>query len=62
VRAKDAASNQSEWTSGTRFTVGVGFSFPGWLLYTLIAIGVVGVFILGLWLGRRSTISEDYYY
>ncbi len=62
VRAKDAASNQSGWTSGTRFTVGVGFSFPGWLLYTLIAIGVVGVFILGLWLGRRSTISEDYYY
>ncbi|TES84290.1 MAG: hypothetical protein E3J92_01670 [Dehalococcoidia bacterium] len=62
VRAKDAASNQSEWTSGTRFTVGVGFSFPGWLLYTLISIGVIGVFVLGYWLGRRSTISEDYYY
>ena len=62
VRAKDAASNQSGWTSGTRFTVGVGFSFPGWLLYTLISIGVLGVFVLGYWLGRRSTISEDYYY
>jgi hypothetical protein len=61
VRAKDAASNQSPWTSGTRFTVGGGFSMPGWLMYTLIAIGVVLVFFLGLWLGRRATSSEDYW-
>jgi len=61
VRAKDAASNQSEWSSGTRFTVGVSFSMPGWLLYLLIAIGAIGVFILGYWLGRRSATSEDYW-
>lgn len=62
VRAKDAASNPSDWSSGTRFTVGGGFHMPGWLIYTLIAIGAIFIFFLGLWLGRRSTTSEDYYY
>jgi hypothetical protein len=62
VRAKDAASNASDWTSGSRFTVGSGFSMPGWLLYTLIAIGAILIFFLGLWVGRRSATSEDYYY
>lgn len=61
VRAKDAASNQSEWSSGTRFTVGVSFSMPGWLIYTLIGIGAIIIFFLGLWLGRRATASEDYW-
>jgi hypothetical protein len=61
VRAKDAASNQSVWSSGTRFTVGGGFSMPGWLTYTLIALGAIFIFFLGLWLGRRSATSEDYY-
>jgi len=62
VRAKDAASNPSEWTSGSRFIVGSGFSMPGWLLYTLIAIGAILIFFLGVWIGRRSATSEDYYY
>jgi hypothetical protein len=62
VRAVDAASNQSAWSSGTPFTVGGGFHMPGWLTYTLIALGAVFIFFLGLWLGRRSTTSEDYYY
>jgi hypothetical protein len=62
VRAKDAAFNQSAWSSGVRFTVGGGFHWPGWLTYTLIAIGAVFVFFVGLWLGRRFTGSEDYYY
>jgi hypothetical protein len=61
VRAKDAASNAGEWTSGTRFTVGTTFSMPGWLIYTLIAIGAIAIFFLGLWLGKRSTTSEDYW-
>jgi hypothetical protein len=62
VRSVDAASNQSAWSSGTSFTVGGGFHMPGWLTYTLIALGAVFIFFLGLWLGRRSTTSEDYYY
>ena len=61
VRAKDAASNFSDWSGGTRFTVGTTFSMPTWLLYTLIAIGAVLIFFLGLWLGRRSGSSEDYW-
>lgn len=61
VRAKDAASNQSGWSNSIRFTVGGGFSMPGWLIYTLIGIGVVIVFILGLWLGRRPSGEEDYW-
>jgi hypothetical protein len=62
VRAKDAANNPSSWTSGSAFTIGSSFHMPGWLIYTLIAIGVVGVFFLGIWIGRRSAGSEDYYY
>ena len=62
VRAKDAASNPSDWSSGSRFTVGLSFHMPGWLLYTLIAIGAILIFFLGLWVGRRSAASEDYYY
>lgn len=62
VRAKDGASNPSDWSSGSRFIVGSGFSMPGWLLYTLIAIGAVLIFFLGVWIGRRSATSEDYYY
>lgn len=61
VRAKDAASNASDWSSGSAFTVGLSFSMPGWLIYLLIAIGAIGVFILGYWLGRRSAVSEDYW-
>jgi len=62
VRAKDGASNPSDWSSGSRFIVGSGFSMPGWLLYTLIAIGAILIFFLGVWIGRRSATSEDYYY
>lgn len=61
VRAKDAASNQGNWSSGVRFTVGGGFSMPSWLIYTLIGIGVVLVFFLGIWFGRRPGGEEDYW-
>ena len=61
VRAKDAASNASEWTSGNSFTVGFSFSMPGWLLYILMAAGAVVIFFLGVWVGKRSVPSEDYW-
>ncbi|HEY54873.1 MAG TPA: hypothetical protein G4N91_01140 [Dehalococcoidia bacterium] len=62
VRAVDAASNASAWSPVGTFYVGFSFAITGWVLYLLIGIGVVLVFILGFWLGRRSTPGEDYYY
>lgn len=61
VRAIDAASNASGWTSAAAFHVGGFFLFQleGWVLYTLIGVGAVIIFILGFWLGRRSI--PEYY-
>lgn len=61
VRAVDAAFNVTAWTDATPFHVGFIFTgISGWLLYLLIAIGVIGAFVLGFWLGRRTP-SEEYY-
>ena len=60
VRAKDAASNTSNWSgAGTFYVSSSFFELKGWKLYTLIGIGVVVIFILGFWIGRR-TILEYY--
>jgi hypothetical protein len=61
VRAKDAASNPSPWTDSSTFTVGFSFSMPTWLMWVLVGVGAVGVFFLGVWVGRRSIPSEDYW-
>ena len=60
VRAVDAASNDSAWSNARTFLIG-GFSMPTWLIWTLVGIGVAGLFILGIWLGRRSSLDEYYY-
>jgi len=60
VRAIDAASNASPWTGAGTFYV--GFVFPeikGWILYTLMGVGGLLLFFLGLWIGRR-TVPEYY--
>jgi hypothetical protein len=54
IRAIDAASNASPWTGPGEFYVSGPFSFPGWALYTIIGVGAVLVFLLGLWVGRRT--------
>lgn len=59
VRAVDAASNVGDWASASAFYI--GSIFTGWLLYTLIGIGVLGVIILIIWVVRRLP-REDYYY
>jgi len=56
VQATDGASNQGEWSTPGSFYV--GFQWPelkGWLLYLLIAIGVIAVGFLGFWMGRRTS-------
>jgi hypothetical protein len=54
VRAVDAASNASAWSTPSTFTVGWSFEFTGWVVYVAIALAAVLFFFLGLWLGRRS--------
>lgn len=52
VKAIDLASNSSPWSTALTFTV--GFQFPSWLLYFLIAVGAVVVFAAGFLFGKRS--------
>jgi hypothetical protein len=56
VRAVDAASNASDWTSSRTFYV----SGSDWGLYCLIGVGVLLIFFLGFWAGRRSKRSGYY--
>ena len=61
LRAVDAASNASGWSSSRTFYV--GFIFPeikGWVLYGLIGAGTLLLFFLGFWAGRNGRRS-DYY-
>jgi hypothetical protein len=63
VRAVDAASNASEWTGAGTFYVGFIFGFPeltGWVLYGLIGAGVLLLFFLGFWAGRKSKGTSEY--
>jgi hypothetical protein len=63
LRAVDAASNASGWTTPGTFYVGFAFGFPelkGWVLYGLIGAGVLLVFFLGLWVGRRRGGGSEY--
>jgi hypothetical protein len=54
VRALDAASNASPWTGAGEFSLTGSSSFPGWALYTILAVAGVLLFLLGLWVGRRT--------
>jgi hypothetical protein len=54
IQAVDAASNESGWTDAMEVYISPPFSFPKWLLYTLLAIGAVVIFVVGYWLGRRT--------
>ena len=52
--ATDGAGNQSGWTQNGAFTITPPFKFTGWPMYATIAIGAIIVFLLGLWVGRRT--------
>ena len=55
VKAIDAASNETAWTVPGTFYTGFGWpEFQGWPLYTVMGVGGVLLFFLGLWIGRRT--------
>jgi hypothetical protein len=57
VKAVDAAGNESEWTGSGQFYVPLPFSFPPWTKYVIYAIVAIFIFLIGMWMGRRSAYS-----
>ena len=54
VRAIDAASNEGEWASASRFSIAPYFTMPSWAIYAIIVLGVVLIFGFGIgWFTRR---------
>ena len=54
VRAIDAASNEGEWASASRFSIAPSFTMPGWAIYAIIVLGVVVICGFGIgWYTRR---------
>ena len=54
VRAVDAASNESPWsTPGTFYVGGFGITLPSWRIHLWWGLGVVGAIFLGYWIGKR---------
>jgi len=51
VRAVDAAGNASGWTGAADFYY--GSTWPAWLTWVLIGLGVVVLGMLTFWIGRR---------
>ncbi|MFC2010726.1 IPT/TIG domain-containing protein [Chloroflexota bacterium] len=55
VKAVDGASNESEWAGTGSFYVGSTFSMSRGVVYTLVGIGALLLFVLGFWLGRKTS-------
>jgi len=54
VKAIDAASNESQWsTPGTFYVGGFGIAWPSWRIHLWWGLGVVGAIFLGYWIGKR---------
>jgi hypothetical protein len=65
VRAVDAAANASAWTASRTFYVGFILGLPelkGGVLYGVIGGGVLLLFFLGFWAGRKSKGGGGYEY
>lgn len=54
VRATDAASNVSNWSTPESFYVGFIFEFSGWVMYTILGLGGLLLLLIGYLIGRKS--------
>jgi len=52
VRAVDAASNQSAWTTPSKFYVGL--FIPSYVIYIVFSIGIIVAGFVGYWVGARN--------
>ncbi len=55
--AVDAAQNASAWTGANAFVYSQGFSFSGWIMWVVIGVVAVLLFLLGIWIGRKTAYS-----
>lgn len=58
AKATDSANNESEWSTPWSFYTGSSFNLPGWVIYTLIGIGVIIVGFLAFRVGRRTAFRQ----
>jgi hypothetical protein len=54
VKATDAADNEGAWSNAGQFYLSPPFTFPKWAIILIACIGGVFLFLLGLWVGRRT--------
>jgi hypothetical protein len=59
VRAIDLAGNMGDWA--TAGSVKIGYNWLGWIIFIMVAIGVLIILIVGVWV-RRKTPRKHYKY
>lgn len=59
VKAVDNVANEGEWSAPGSFYVGFTFALPGFVVYTLVGLGVLVVGFLAFWLGRRTAYIQE---
>ncbi len=57
VKATDDAGNESGWSAPWSFYFGSSFTFPVWLIYTLIGIAIIAVGYIAFRVGKRTAIK-----
>ncbi|MBA7671432.1 hypothetical protein ES703_79590 [subsurface metagenome] len=59
VKAIDGSGNESDWSTPWSCYVGFSFALPGWLLYTLIGLGILVIGFFAFWAGRRTAYYQE---
>jgi len=59
VKAADNLATEGKWSTPGSFYVGFTFALPGFVVYTLVGLGVLVVGFLAFWLGRRTAYIQE---